>query len=97
MILSIQDGDLTVSVKVCDPEEGMTLSECMLIAALKACECFASSDETIRAYYHVDPDIRDLRDEEDELWSLFRKYGIAFHFHIKENQADQTPSHSMNK
>lgn len=84
MTLSIKEGDLTVSVEIPNPDEQFDHAELLLMAALKAIGCCIGGGNAVRAYYHVDPDTLQLREDDEILWQLYLKYNLEAYKHIAE-------------
>ena len=86
MVLSIKDGDLTVSIDIIEDEHQRNQAELLLLGMLKAADCVFSSASIIDAYYHIDPDILGIREDDDVIWTLFQKYRLTIGQHIAEKE-----------
>ena len=65
MILSLKDGQMTISIEfVATDEKPITVEE-VLIGAYNIISREYSQEEVIKAYYRTDPDTMDLRPEID--------------------------------
>lgn len=85
MVLSIKNENLTVSVEIQENDERFTQPELLLKAALEAIGCIIGGG-TVDAYYHLDPDTLELRDEEDHIWAAYSKYKLLYHEHLTEKE-----------
>ena len=85
MVLSIKNMGLTVSVEIQEDDARFTQSELLLKAALEAIGCIIGGG-TVDAYYHLDPDTLELRDEDDPIWQTYSKYKLLYHEHLTEKE-----------
>ena len=63
MILSLKDGQMTISIEFVATEENPITVEEVLIGAYNIISREYSQEEVIKAYYRTDPDTMDLRPE----------------------------------
>ena len=61
MILSLKDGQMTISIEFVATDEKPIAVEEVLIGAYDIISRAFSQEEVIRAYYRTDPDTMDLR------------------------------------
>ena len=61
MILSLKDGQMTISIEFVATDENPITVEEVLIGAYDIISRAFSQEEVIRAYYRTDPDTMDLR------------------------------------
>ena len=63
MILSLKDGQMTISIEFVATDEKPITVEDVLIGAYNIISREYSQEEVIKAYYRTDPDTMDLRRE----------------------------------
>ncbi len=76
MILSIKEGDLTISKEFIDTEDHDVSVEEVLVGAYDVISRVFTQDAVVKAYYKTDPDCMGFRDPDDKVLQMFEKYGL---------------------
>ena len=94
MILSLKDGQMTISIEfVATDEKPITVEE-VLIGAYDIISRTFSQEEVIRAYYRTDPDTMDLRENPEypaQVQRILERDTLADHL----SDADQLARHDL--
>ena len=94
MILSLKDGQMTISIEFVATDEKPITVEDVLIGAYNIISREYSQEEVIKAYYRTDPDTMDLRANPEypaQVQRILERDTLADHL----SNADQLARHDL--
>lgn len=86
MKITINDGAMTISMDLKESKITETTCEEAIIATLDILSRIYDDKTVIDAYYNVNPDTLNLREEDDALLNLYKKYELDVNEHIQEKE-----------
>lgn len=86
MKITINDGSMTISMDLLPSKNIDVTCEEAIIATLDILGRIYDDKSVIDAYYNVDPDMMNLREEDDALMKLYKKYELDVNDHIQEKE-----------
>ena len=88
MTVEIRNGNVLVSVEVEEGVEGRTLGASVLIAAMEAIEHACPETSLMEAYCSVDPDVLDVRSDDDPILQAYRNHGLCYTRYLKVTEEE---------
>lgn len=88
MTVEIRNENVLVSVEVQEGVEGRTLGTSVLIAAMEAIEHACPETSLVESYCRVDPDVLDVREEDDPILQAYRSHGLCYARHLRVSEEE---------